>query len=420
MRLFYRGGGLSGPVFAEKRPEMRPFGGRGRTPRRAVTITDMEKNDPEKLLLEWLRRALWGTPASLEGLAACDAAAWETLYGLAAQQGVLALLWEVLEPLSAEVQPPKALRLRWAFETVRVERRWRRQHRAVARLAAFYARHGIPMMLLKGCGLSRCYPVPEHRPCGDVDIWLFGHQPGGDAALARELGIEVDMEKEHHTTFWFDGIPVENHYDFLNTRTCASNRRLERLLKRLAARPGESFEMGEARVYLPSATFNALFLLRHAAGHFAGCAIGLRHFVDWMRFVAACHDRIDWPVVQSAVRESGMQPFVDCFLGVCIGFLGLDADLLPPVRRDPRLERRMLEAVLHPPLSGTVPARRLPGIWFRLRRWWACRWMRRMVYDEPLALGFLRMSWLHVKRHLPLLQAREAADRARRAAQSRA
>lgn len=395
-------------------------GPRNREPVRRVPNPDMEKNDPENLLIQLLRRALWGSPEDFRRLAACDAAAWERLYGLAAQQGVLALLWEVLERLPAEQQPPKALRLRWAFETVRVERRWRRQYRAVARLAAFYARHGIPMMLLKGCGLSRCYPVPEHRPCGDVDIWLFGHQPGGDAALARELDIEVDTQKEHHTTFRLDDIPVENHYDFLNTRTCASNRRLERLLKRLAAHPGEFVEVGDTRVYLPPATFNALFLLRHAAGHFAGGAIGLRHFADWMRFVAACHDRIDWPVVQSAVRKSGMHSFVDGFQGVCIGFLGLDADLLPPVRRDPRLERRILEAVLHPPFSGPVPGRRLPGIWFRLRRWWACRWMRRMVYDEPLALGFLRMLWIHVKRHLPLLQAREAADRARRAAQSRA
>lgn len=394
-------------------------GPRNREPVGRVPNPDMEKNDPENLLIQLLRRALWGSPEDSRRLAACDAAAWERLYGLAAQQGVLALLWEVLERLPAEQQPPKALRLRWAFETVRVERRWRRQYRAVARLAAFYARHGIPMMLLKGCGLSRCYPVPEHRPCGDVDIWLFGHQPGGDAALARELGIEVDTQKEHHTTFRLDDIPVENHYDFLNTRTCASNRRLERLLKRLAAHPGEFVEVGDTRVYLPPATFNALFLLRHAAGHFAGGAIGLRHFADWMRFVAACHDRIDWLVVQSAVRKSGMHSFVDGFQGVCIGFLGLDADLLPPVRRDPRLERRMLEAVLHPPFSGPVPGRRLPGIWFRLRRWWACRWMRRMVYDEPLALGFLRMLWIHVKRHLPLLQAREAADRARRAAQSR-
>ena len=135
-------------------------GPRNREPVGRVPNPDMEKNDPENLLIQLLRRALWGSPEDSRRLAACDAAAWERLYGLAAQQGVLALLWEVLERLPAEQQPPKALRLRWAFETVRVERRWRRQYRAVARLAAFYARHGIPMMLLKGCGLSRCYPVP--------------------------------------------------------------------------------------------------------------------------------------------------------------------------------------------------------------------------------------------------------------------
>lgn len=392
-------------------PKIRTFGRPGTTP-------DMERPDPEILLLELLRGALWGSVVDSRRLAACDASTWETLYGLASQQGVSALLWEEVGRQPAEAQPPKALRLRWAFETARVEGRWKRQRRAVARLAAFYARHGMPMLLLKGYGLSLCYPVPEHRPCGDVDIWLFGHCAGGDAAITRELGVEVDTEKEHHTAFWFDGIPVENHYDFLNIRFYTSNRRLEWLLKCLAAAPEESVEVGNTRVFLPSATFNALFLLRHAAGHFAGCGIGLRHFVDWMLFVAANRTRIDWSIVLPAVRESGMQPFVDCFLRVCIDFLGLDAVCVPPVHRNPTLEHRMLEAVLHPPFSGRIPERRLPGIWFRLRRWWACRWMRRMVYDEPLTRSFLRMSWIHVKRHLPYFQAREAADRARRAAQT--
>lgn len=45
---------------------------------------------------------------------------------------------------------------------------------AVASLAGFYNAHGYKMMVLKGYACSLNWPRPEHRPCGDIDIWLFG------------------------------------------------------------------------------------------------------------------------------------------------------------------------------------------------------------------------------------------------------
>lgn len=371
------------------------------------------EREPRERLLYLLRCALWGRP--VDWTEAPDAATWTRIRQLAGTQGVTALVWEVVERLSGRLAPPREERLRWAFETRRIEQRWQRQQRCVARLAAFYARHGIRMMLLKGCGLSLDYRVPSHRPCGDVDIWLFGRQPEADALLTREWGIAVDTSKEHHTTFRLDDIPVENHYDFLNTRSSAANRRLERRLKSLAERPEESFTAGFTPVFLPPPTFGALFLLRHAAGHFAACGIGLRHLVDWTLFVVRRHDRIDWTEVERTARETGMEPFFAGLQALCVDHLGLDPALIPPFRRDPEFEERMLGALLGARMAVGIPQGRLAGISFRLRRWWRFRWMRRMVSDEPLALGFLRMTWLHVKRHLPLFVSCEAAGRRRRA-----
>lgn len=363
----------------------------------------MKNSESEEALFALLREALWGEAFDGGLLERLDAASWESLYRLAAEQGVLGLLWEALGRQPDFRQPPRPLRLRWAFETRRIERRWHRQLRTIGRLAAFYARHGIPMMLLKGYGLSRYYPVPEHRPCGDIDIWLFGRRAEGDAALSREWGIEIDLLPEHHSVFRLDDIPVENHYEFLNT-SHAADARYERQLRFQAAAPCEQVSMGETRVYLPPATFQALFLLRHAAVHFAGKGIGLRHFADWMLFVAHNHRRIDWPVVEAAVRESGMSLFVEGFCALCVDRLGLDAACLPPLRRNPSVEARMLDRVLHPALPGEVPAARIPGIWFRFRRWWAGRWQRSLVYDESLLRSFLRMVRRHVERHWPFLR----------------
>lgn len=106
-----------------------------------------------------------------------DAAQWREIYDLSSVQGVLAQAWDGMQLLPEAMRPPRALRLQWAVNVERIEKVYRRQERAIARLAAFYREHAIPMMLLKGYGLSLFYPVPEHRPCGDIDIWLSGVSP---------------------------------------------------------------------------------------------------------------------------------------------------------------------------------------------------------------------------------------------------
>ena len=179
---------------------------------------------------------------------------------------MLAIAWDGLEQLIAEGlipqerQPPLQLKIQWAYNVEQIEKRYAEQVRVLSELTAFYHKHGIPTMLLKGYGVSLDYPIPAHRPCGDIDIWLFGQQEHADALLHREKGTAINLEKHHHTVFSLDGITVENHYDFLNVHAHASNREIEKKLQELAAEPEKKVLLGEAPLYLPSVDFNALFL----------------------------------------------------------------------------------------------------------------------------------------------------------------
>jgi hypothetical protein len=206
------------------------------------------------------------------------------------------------------------------------------------------------------------------------------------------------VHKEHHTTFDVDGIMVENHYDFVNKETHASNARLERLFKQYAAQPGESVAVAGVAVYLPSEQLNALFLLRHAAVHFAAINIGLRHVLDWCVFVAHCHDRIDWPALYAVARETRMVGFLNCLNALCVDCLGLEAPSLPDFERDAELEKRVLDEILSPAFSGEQPEGLLRVVRFKIRRWWANRWKHRLVFDEGLAGAFVHSAWAHLKR----------------------
>ncbi len=73
------------------------------------------------------------------------------------------------------------------------------------------------------------YPNPAHRPCGDIDIWLYGEQEKGDKLLQKK-GIAIDSSHHHHTVFHVNGVMVENHYDFINIHAHLSSRTLEQEL----------------------------------------------------------------------------------------------------------------------------------------------------------------------------------------------
>lgn len=349
------------------------------------------------LLFAALRTALWGAELPVEEFAALSAEAWKQLYKTAAEQGVLALAYDAIKGLPADVQPPRGLRLQWAVNVEQIEQRYAKQERAIADLAAFYAEHGLKMMLLKGYGLSRNYPIPSHRPCGDADIWLYGHQEEADAWLRNERGVRIDEEKHHHTVFTFEGVMVENHYDFLNVHSHRSNRVIEARLQELAGEGDEVIEVQGTQVCLPSPDFNALFLLRHAAAHFAAVEIGLRHVVDWALFIHHYHDRIHWTALEEMARAMNMHRFLYAMQGIAVDELGVSSEKLPHFERNATLQERVLQEILNPEFSAPAPARNpLKIVWYRFRRWWANRWKHRMVYSEGLFMTFWVQVWSHL------------------------
>lgn len=332
---------------------------------------------------------------------------WKQLYKTAAKQGVLAVAWDGLDFLikNGAVQsgqmPPKGIMMNWAVNVEQIEQRYSKQRDALVHLAGFYGRHGIKLMLLKGYGLSLAYPVPNHRPCGDLDIWLFGKQREADLLLSREMGIKIDVDKHQHTVFFSDGVMVENHFDFFNTHAHPSNNEINKiLLKYSYNEKGEevTFMENDSKISFPSVNFNALFLLRHAASHFAAGEIGLRHLLDWAMFVNRYHTQIDWAAFTEIIKEQNMLGFLNCFNALCVDYLNMDSSVFPVSKRCCTMEQRLLSDILSPEFSEPAPVGKglLKSLSYKYRRWWANRWKHRMVYKEGLFRTFFVQIWSHI------------------------
>jgi len=353
-------------------------------------------NPAQETLFELLRTGLHpGRELCLPEPAA--EAVWDEVYRTACAQGVAAIAWDGMSE-AVRASLPRPLRLQWALHVERTEKLYALQRRTLGRLAAFYTRHGIPVMGLKGYAASLCYPRPEHRPCGDIDIWLYGRQAEGDELLRREKGVKISGDVHHHTTFVVSGILVENHYDFINIHSHASSRGIEHRLQELARREGGCADIDGAPLRLPPPDFNALFLLRHAAMHFAAIGIGLRHVADWALFAERCGAEVDWQELHRLARRTNMHRFLGCMNALATDLLGTPPETFPlPLEREAELERRVLGEILAPEFDRTQPqGSTLAVVAFKTRRWWANRWKHRIVYDDSLLGTFFRSSWSHL------------------------
>ena len=85
-----------------------------------------------------------------------------------------------------------------------------------------------------------------------------------------------------HSEYVWDGVLIENHRTILNVRRNRTERELNAVLVRLLEKEGtHGLAPG---IQAPRATFNAIFLIRHAAVHFQKEGIVLRHLCDWACF----------------------------------------------------------------------------------------------------------------------------------------
>ena len=340
---------------------------------------------------------------------------WRNLVDSSFAQGVPAIavdglqkLYESNLSLDLAIDRPEqgVLKYKWFGFVMSAEQDYRSYLSVLEKLTGFYKGQGMPMMLLKGYGLSLNYPVPAHRPVGDIDIYLWDKWAEADRMVEEILGIAVDDSHHHHSVFAYEGYSVENHYDFVNVHSHRSSISVEALFKKLAEDKGRAARHllpNGTDLFLPSPDLNALFITRHCAAHFAAEKMNLRQLLDWALFVREHHQEVDWGQFWCEARKMGMEKFVLCVDAIAVEQLGFD----PVIFHTPEeyggfavqnraLIDRVLEDILSPAdfdAKGLSPVR---YVWTRLRCWWHNRWKHKIVYSDSLLSTF----FVQIRSHL--------------------
>lgn len=292
-------------------------------------------------------------------------ATWWSLFRLMQRNHVSALCFEAAEHSHA----PREVLLPWMAEREKAIA-WSRYQRDVQRdIADVMRAQGVRMLALKGTHFADFYPQPELREFGDLDLYFFDKHQQADRIAEGLPHVNIDKHSHHHTKYNYRGITIESHYNLLNVHYPPSNKKFEMLLNGV----------------VDTAEFDILFLLRHAAVHFASSRLTARDLCDWVFVAGALEQQVDWEMVKQVLRKFGMMPFAEGLnavaarrLGKSIGHLGCESPWADRMERD----------VMYGDLQSVHEGEGMKRLVWKLRRYKSMRWKRRLCFsDSPLKLG---------------------------------
>lgn len=303
-----------------------------------------------EILFSALRSALFGREVDAAMYQNLTTKEWQQLFRVAAQQGVVAIVYDVVSQLPQESQPPRNIRLQWALSVEAIENRHELQRKTSAILAEAFSEQGIQTIVMKGLAIGTCYPHPAHRECGDLDCFLVkdgsttsdGYEPGNQ--ICEQIGAKVKRDYYKNSHISYRGLMIENHCFFLPIRGSRRVKELERHLREIALRGKTSMVPG-TKLIVPSPDFNALFLTMHGLNHFLSEGIKLRHILDWALLLKAEQNNINWREFYHWADKMHMTRFANALTAISVEYFGLQITN-PAIQTSSPYAKRILEDTL--------------------------------------------------------------------------
>lgn len=281
------------------------------------------------VLLGLLKSSL-GYGYSGEDMRSLSCADWNRVVDLAFDNGVAALavdglqrLYESNPELELEIDSESLedLKYEWFGSTLQAEDEYLGKFRQASRFAAALAKKGVKCFVLKGMAFAQYYPVPEHRECGDCDVYLGeGWAVGNEVAVS--IGGRYDSGTRKHSHLFLGDLMIENHRYITNSGWTGRRSGVENLLRK-RLEEGATKEIGGSELLCPCDHFNALFLLIHAVGNFTSSGMSLRMIYDWAALLKCCQGSLDWKLLYEDMDVCGVRTFADVMTSICVEHFGV-------------------------------------------------------------------------------------------------
>jgi len=216
---------------------------------------------------------------------------WAMLFNMACKQSLAGIVLEGVNRLSEKmpsVKPPINILYEWIGLQQQTISQNKRQDLRAKELYALFKKHDFRGCVLKGQGTALYYKGPEHRECGDIDIWVSTDVESKTDDVRRrvlqfvkEKGFHIGhVDIKHSDVDFFEDVPVEVHFIPSWMYSPFSNRKLQRFFEDKKERQFANIDekLGFAHT---TVDFDLVFSMVHIYRHIFSEGIGLRQLVDY-------------------------------------------------------------------------------------------------------------------------------------------
>lgn len=250
---------------------------------------------------------------------------WQRCFDMALQQNVLAMTFPAMSSLPKELRPSFTLWSKWMAYAQSVAEQSQYKRQVVEKMGAWLEADGLSTLILKGFSLSALYPNPNMREFSDIDLFSGENYEAINACFAKHE-VLVDCVDGHHSYLEEDGIAIEHHFAFHNTKVKRGLVGPEEVLQQLALKDWQPTSI--KGICFPDPAFTALFVGWHAYEHFLQEKIQLRHVIDWALALKQLSES-DAIILNDAKANTRWGRFTDTLTAIALHQLNLPQEWLP-------------------------------------------------------------------------------------------
>ena len=289
----------------------------------------------EQRLLGLLGRALFGSGAPLP-----PDTDWKALFQEAVSHSVYLLAYDCLTERERAAIPSETAD---QWRQAALSAMWYNEQLLREQQAVLKALNGIPRVILKGSSSAMCYPRPELRCAGDIDLLLFPADMEKAEAVLTARGYRPPEDSHpYHRSMCGEPFSVELHFEPPGIPLDDAGSSLREYFRDAA---GEAVFRDGLPVLPPER--QAVLLLLHKLEHITSSGLGLRQLCDWAAFVHRDMTPALWEDLEPKLARFGILRFARVITRVCVEALSLPEEDAPwCMAADEKLCRALLEDIL--------------------------------------------------------------------------
>ena len=200
----------------------------------------------------------------------------------------------------------------------------------------------IDCYLLKGLSLADCYPVPEYRKLGDLDLYLAKPEMLSQAQTVLESNgyILQDELSDHHVTYYYTfpktgrRFILELHYRVVGQyQYSRTNEIVDLVYSPAHLKKSSQMIHGYSYTVLPPTEY-VFYIIHHMLKHYLYSGFGIRLLCDFTFYLKRHESGIDFDQIHTWCRESRISHLYEIILESCRMYLGLPNSIDPQTRYD--------------------------------------------------------------------------------------